>query len=256
MNKIWLLAVGVGMAVLLGVAGLTAGLTAHSPVEAATSPPISVSIPNQQTGISVSGTGKVTATPDVAIVQLGVSAQASTVAEAQSQASQAMDKVMTTLTGNGGAQKDIKTQQFSITQVTRYDDKTQTQVVVGYRVDNTVTAKIRAVSKAGTVIDAVAAAGGDLTRINGISFTVDDPTGLTAQARDMAMADAKAKAQQLAKDSGVTLGKPTFISESSYIPYQPVPMAADARSAGVATPISPGETDVTVTVQVSYAIVD
>ncbi len=262
MNKIWLIAVTAGLVLALGIGGVAlaqnGGSTSGS--GSGSSGAVTLNVPNQQTGIWVNGQGKVTVAPDVAILQLGVQAQAATVADAQSQASTAMDKVMSALTGNGVAQKDIKTTYFNITQVTKWDDKTQTQIVIGYQVSNTVTAKIRTLGKVGTVIDAVATAGGDLTRINGITFTVDNPTTAMNQARDMAMADAKVKAEQLAKDGGVTLGKPTFISDNSYAPTPPmyaVPAAKDAAAAGsVTTPISAGEMDVTVNVQVTYAIVN
>jgi len=128
-------------------------------------------------------------------------------------------------------------------------------VVLGYRVSNSVTAKIRDLTKVGDIIDAVAVAGGDLTRINGISFTIDDPTEATNEARDKAMADAKAKAQQLASKSGVTLGKPTYISENSYMPYSPsYRCQLPPTQSEVKIPISPGEMDITVNVQVAYAI--
>jgi hypothetical protein len=167
-----------------------------------------------------------------------------------------MDGVMKALTGSGVAKKDIQTQFFNINRVTRWDDKGQVEVVIGYRVSNMVTAKIRTVDKAGDVIDAVSSAGGDLTRVSSISFTVDDPAAFTKEARGKAMADARDKAQQLASLGGVKLGKPTYISESSYFPYSGgAPVAAD-KSVAVATPVSPGEMDITVTVQVTYAIID
>lgn len=261
MNKIWLMAVGVGIALALGVGGLAAGLTAQRPATSpggsnnTTTAPITVTVPNQQMGISVTGEGKVSVTPDVAILQLGVQAQSSSVADAQSQASQAMNKVMNALTTNGIAQDDIQTQQFSITQLTRYDQNTQTQVVTGYQVTNTVSAKIRDISKTGEIIDAAATAGGDLTRVNSVTFTLNDPTAATTQARDLAMTNAKSKAQQLAEGAGVTLGTPTYISESSYVPVAPVPMAAESKAA-VSTPISPGQQEITVTVQVTYGIIN
>jgi uncharacterized protein YggE len=259
MNKIWLIAVTAGLVLALGIGGVALAQNGGSTSGSGSGTgAVTLNVPNQQSGIWVNGQGKVTVAPDVAILQLGVQAQAASVADAQSQASTAMDKVMSALTGNGVAQKDIKTTYFNITQVTKWDDKTQTQVVIGYQVSNTVTAKIRTLSKAGTVIDAVAAAGGDLTRINGITFTLDDPTAAMKQARDLAMADAKAKAQQLASDGGVTLGKPTYISDNSYVPTPPmyaVPAAKDAAAGSVATPISSGEMDITVNVQVTYAIV-
>jgi len=259
MNKIWLIAVSAGLVLALGIGGIALAQNGGSTSSTGTPGSVSVSIPNQQVGIWVTGQGKVTMAPDVAVLQIGVQAQAASVADAQAQASTAMDKVMTALKSNGVAEKDIQTRYFSISQVTKWDDKTQTQIVIGYQVSNSVTAKIRTLDKVGDVIDAVAEAGGDLTRINGITFTIDDPTAAMQQARDLAMADAKAKAQQLAKDGGVTLGKPTYISDSSYVPVPPqygVPTAIDKSAGSVATPISPGEMDITVNVQVTYAIVD
>jgi len=214
-----------------------------------------LNLSSQQTGIWVTGQGKVSAAPDVCILQIGVQTQAPTVSEAQSQAAAAMDGVMNALTSNGVAKKDIQTVQFTITRLTRWDDKSQQQTVLGYQVTNMVRAKIRALDKVGTIIDAAATAGGDATQINSIAFTIDDATALMAQARDKAMADAKTKADQVAKASGVTLGKPTYISESS---YQPVPTrnAYDMASGAITpeTSISAGELDITVTVSVAYSI--
>jgi uncharacterized protein YggE len=206
---------------------------------------------SQQQGIWVSGEGKVTVVPDIATLSLGISAQAASVAEAQSQAAEAMNGVMSALADNGVAKKDIQTQYFSIDQVTRWDDKNQQEVVIGYRVTNTVTAKIRETDKAGAIIDAVAAAGGDLTRINSIGFSVDDPTPYYEEAREKAMADAKAKGKQLAELAGVKLGKPTYISEGTISPVYP---RAVPYEAAAPTPISPGELELTLTVQVAYDI--
>jgi len=213
---------------------------------------------NTQQGIWVSGEGKVTVTPDVANLRLGVSAEAVSVAEAQRQAAEAMDMVMDALTDNGVAEKDIQVQHFSIHQVTRWDDERRKEEVIGYRVTHTVLAKIRDVNKAGPVIDAVAQAGGDFTRIEGISLSVDDPTMYHEEAREKAFAAAKAKAEQMADLAGVKLGKPTYISESSYVP-SPIYPRAYAEKAGApmpapATQISPGEMDITVTVQIAYAV--
>jgi uncharacterized protein YggE len=255
MNKLWILAVAVGVALMLGIGGMVMAQNAGSSPGGAPGS-VSVSIPNQQVGIWVNGLGKVTAAPDVAVLQLGIEAQAATVNEAQSKAAEAMDQVMKALTGNGVARKDVQTRFFNINRITRWDDKGQVEIVIGYRVSNMVTAKIRTVDKTGDVIDAVAVAGGDLTRIDSISFTVDDPAALTKEARDKAMADARTKAQQLASLGGVKLGKQTFISESSYYPYSDsvsVP-AGGEKAMMVPTPVNPGELDITVSVQVTYAI--
>jgi uncharacterized protein YggE len=243
-KKIWLLALGVGLTLVLAVGGLVACTPGTTIVNTG----------YQQEGIWVNGQGKVTVVPDIATLQLGIEAQAVTVAEAQAQASQAMDQVMTALTDNGVAEKDIQTQYFNITKITRWDDKNQQEVVIGYRVTNIVTAKIRTIDNAGAIIDAVAEAGGDFTRIDSISFSVDDPTAYSRQAREKAMADAKAKAEQMAELSGVTLGKPTYISESSYYPVPTPIRLADAAIPSAETSISPGEMDITISVQIAYAI--
>jgi len=210
---------------------------------------------SQQTGIWVSGTGKVEAAPDVVAVQLGISAQAKTVAEAQSQATAAMAKVMDALKSNGVADKDIQTLYFNIQKVTRWDTTTQQEVTIGYSVTNEVTAKIRQIGNAGLIIDAVAQAGGDLTRVDSISFSIDDPIALYDQAREKAMADASDKAASLASLGGVKLGKPVYISESTSSVQPPSPIyAKDAASGGTVTQISPGQLEITVNVQVTYAI--
>ena len=256
MKRIWLVAIGV--ALILAVVGVT-GCTSEGATLAGGTEPIKVNLNSQQEGIWVNGSGKVVAVPDVAILRLGIEAQEASVAEAQARAAEAMDKVMKTLTGKGVAEKDIQTQYFNIRRVTRWDNVKEQEIVIGYRVTNMVTAKIREVAKAGAVIDAVAAAGGDLTRIDSIGFTVDDPTAYYAEARQKAVADAAARAKQLAQVAGVKLGKPTYISESSYIPdpiYRQDMIAKAEGAPAVETPISPGEMEISLNVQLAYAILD
>ena len=250
MKKHWLVAISLVLVLaVVGLGGCSAGPTTIGTVD----------INSQQTGIWVSGEGKVTVTPDIATLWLGIEAQADTVAEAQTQAVGAMDAVMTALADSGVDEKDIQTQYFSIYQVTRWDDFRDKEVVIGYRVTNMVTAKIREIEQVGPIIDAVAAAGGDYTRINNISFSVDDPTPYYVEARQKAVADAKAKAEQIADLAGVTLGKPTYISEGTQVPIYPREVyygEAGIPAPTPPTPISPGETELSLTVQVAYAILD
>ena len=251
MKSSWFLAICVSFVLaIVGMAGCGPGTTVLGEIEG-------INISSQQEGVWVTGQGKVTAVPDIVALRLGVEAEEASVAGAQIQAKEAMDKVMTALTDNGVDEKDIQTQYFSIRQVTKWDRVKEEETVVGYRVTNTVTAKIRDIDKTGTIIDAVAEAGGDLTRINSISFSIDDPSAYYEEAREKAMDDAKAKAEQLAELADVTLGKPTYISESTYVP--PVTRGAvyyeEAVPATVPeTPIVPGEMEINLTVQVGYAI--
>ena len=212
----------------------------------------------QNTGIWVTGEGKVTVVPDVAILSVGVQAQEASVARAQAEASTAMNAVISELKSAGVADKDIKTQSFNIQQLTRWDNDKQQPIVIGYQVNNVVTARVRQVNNTGAVLDAIARAGGDFTRVNGISFTVDDPSPFQKQARQKAMADAGAKARQLADSAGVKLGAPLYINESGGnvpIPYlQGAMAAAGPVPAPAPPPISPGEMDITLNVQVVYEI--
>jgi len=211
---------------------------------------------SQNTGIWVTGVGKVTVTPDVAVISLGVQAQSSTVADAQQQASQAMAAVMAALKSNGVADKDITTQYYNISPVYSYDRDTGKQTLEGYSVSNTVSAKVRQVGNAGVVIDAVAVAGGDYTRVNSVTFSVDKPEQYNEQAREAAMTDAANRAKQLAKLAGVKLGKATYINETLSNTVQPIyfDSSSKATPSVAPTPISPGETDITLTVQVVYSI--
>lgn len=241
--------------IILTLLALALIVTAGFLASCQTSPTASVGSTNQQTGIWVNGEGKVTVTPDIANLQLGVEAQAGNVGEAQASANAAMNSVMDALKANGVAEKDIQTRFFNIQRVTRYDPDTQQEITIGYRVSNTVNAKIRNVSSAGTVIDAVAQAGGDLTRVDSISFAVDDPIRFNDEAREKAMADAADKAKRLAELAGVKLGKATFISESSAsVPPSPIFARDFASVEAKATPISPGETDIILNIQVVYSI--
>jgi uncharacterized protein YggE len=264
MKKKWLWAIGLAAVVIpiVALSGCYAGIPGPGgPGWANVPSSLQVDLGNQQQGIWVTGEGKVTAVPDLAILRLGIEAQEATVAEAQAQASEAMERVMTALEDNGVAEKDIQTQYFNINQITRWDELMGQEVIIGYRVSNMVTAKIRDVDNAGLIIDAVVTAGGDLTRIDSINFSIDDPSVYLEEARQKAMADVKAKAEDLAKLAGVKLGKPTYISESSYLPSPIYPrvyyeggMAPPAPV--VVPPISPGEMEVSLTVQIAYAILD
>jgi uncharacterized protein YggE len=253
MKRIWIPVIGISLLALT-----LAAIGCETSLPAGNVPQINggnFTLSQQNTGIWVTGEGKVTVTPDVAIVNLGAEAQAKTVEMARKQAEEAMTAVMTELDSYGIAEEDIKTQQFSIYPVRQwYEDR---EILIGYRVVNMVNVKIREIDDAGNIIDAVAAAGGDYIRINSISFTVDDPTEYYEEVRELAMEDAESKAEQLADLSGVSLGKPTYINEGSI--YSPVTRDVyyaedEVLAPGATTPISPGETDIRLTVQVVYSI--
>ena len=232
----------------------------------------------QGTGIWVTGQGTAYAVPDVANLSMGVQAQAKTVSDALSQAAQAMNAVIGALKAKGVADQDIQTQGYNISPVygqgvitlppVTVSPPTAPQptatpglppitlpgqpVIVGYQVTNTASITVRNLANAGAIIDAAAQAGGDSTRVQSIYFSISDPTKYYTQARTLAVNDAKAKALQLASASGVTLGAITYIAENQG--YTPPIYNAGAAVPGATTPISPGQTQVIINVQMAFAI--
>ena len=206
--------------------------------------------------IHVTGSGSVTGEPDIASLDIGVSVEKESIAEAREEAASAMTALIAALQANNVDEKDVKTENFSIHP--QYDYTDDGRVLRGYRVNNTVRAKVRDLATLSDVIDDAAAAGGNSIVINSIQFMIDDTTPLQAQARSLAVKDAEAKAQTLAKASGVRLGEPITITESTYFEGPPIPFAtAEAAfddAARSSTPIAPGELAVTVTVTVVYEI--
>ena len=201
--------------------------------------------------VTVSGTGEVSLAPDIADVALGVSYTKPTVAEAQSAAATAMNAVVAAIEKNGVAAKDIVTVNLSLSAVYDYS-VSSTQKLIGYQFTNTVRVTVRNLKTVAAVVDDSVAAGA--TTIQGISFRLADPKSVEAQARQLAMNDARAKADALASAAGVSIKGVASIAESSYTPVT-YNAAVDKAAAGSAsTPIQTGTTDVQVTVTVSYLI--
>ena len=206
--------------------------------------------------ISVTGTGRVVISPDVADLRVGVMVSRSTVKAARQAAAESMTKVVAALKKLGIADKDIQTTILSLQPTYDYSNNSNPPKLTGYTLSNSVAVTVRDLDKVGDAIDDSLAAGA--TTFDGVTFRVDDPAKAEAQAREAAMVQAKSKADTLAKAAGVTLGAVASISEtSSPVPY-PVYYARDAAvaapAAGVATPVEAGTNEVTVTVAVSYLI--
>ena len=212
-------------------------------------------LPSPESGtIHVAGSGSVVTEPDIATLNLGVSVERETVAEAREEAAIAMAAVIEALKANNIAENDLQTANFSI--YPQYDYTDNGRVLRGYRVDNTVRAKVRELESLSDIIDTAAEAGGDVVIVNAIRFTIEDPTALQNEARALAVKNAQAKAETLAAASGVTLGKPVSITEvtsdgSTAVVAESAALAADARSS---TPVSPGELTIIVSVTIVYEI--
>ncbi len=202
--------------------------------------------------IRVAGTGRAAVKPDVALINLGVEARASTAEAARSEAAQAMTAVLEAARKSGVQDKDMQSTWVGLNPVYAPDTDSR---ISGYMVSHQLTLKVRDVDSAGTVLDAAVKAGGDAARLHGLSFGVDEPKAAEVEARVKAYLDAVARGKQYAELAGVTLGKPIRISEAGTGIAPPIPLGAIARmEADIATPVQSGEQEVTMAVEVVFSI--
>ncbi|HEY8427112.1 MAG TPA: SIMPL domain-containing protein [Sandaracinaceae bacterium] len=214
--------------------------------------PARVVMPEDAEGIRVSGRGEARARPDVAVLEIGVESRRPTVEEARAQAAAAQNAVLEALRGAGVEERDIQTRQLSIHPDFEYSQTGRR--LLGYVVTNTVEARIRDLDRIEHAVDTAVAAGGDLTRLNGLRFELSEPEEVQRRARAEAIANARAEAEQLAEALGVRLGEPLSVDEVASEPVRPVMMRMEMADAAASRPIRPGETEVVVEVRVRWAI--
>ena len=214
-------------------------------------PAVAADVAAATSGIAVDGLGQVSGTPDVLRVVLGVSVRRPDVSRALADANARQARLTAVLRRHGVAAKDLQTSDVNVG--TSYDNRGRRN---GYQVTETLTAKLRDLRDAGQAITDAVNAGGSEAVLQGVSFSLEDNAALLAQARDVAFADAKAKAERYAQLAGRTLGPVELVTESTATAPQPVPYAAglSALAGKPAVPISPGTSDVSVTVSVRWAL--
>ncbi|MEO5928116.1 MAG: SIMPL domain-containing protein [Patescibacteria group bacterium] len=203
--------------------------------------------------ITINGMGKVTATPDLALVTLGVYSDGSTVATVQQANTTKMNAIIAALKQMGIKDADIQTSNYSLQP--KIDWSASTQRVIGYTLSQTVTVKVRDLTKAGDVLDTATKLGAN--DVGGVQFTIDDPSTLQDEARIKAIKDAQKKAEALANATGLHLIKVVSFSEST--PGVPSPIMYDARQANLApesakTQIEAGSLDVNTNVSVTFEV--
>lgn len=211
---------------------------------------------------SVTGEGKVEAKPDSATVRLGVVAQGPAAELAREALNGNINKVIEEVKGLGVAEDKIKTENFNI--YPEYGDMRALPVdapssnqnrITGYNANTNISITVDTAEMANQIVDAGTAAGAN--QVGGVDFQVKDKDEALNKAREMAVADAKKKAEDAARIAGFKLGKVINYAEGQGGNY-PMPMmmkAEDARSsAGSATNVQPGTNEIMVTVTLSYEI--
>ncbi len=201
---------------------------------------------------SVTGEGKVTVSPDIAVVNVGVTAQAATAKAAQNQLNTLINAVSDAVKQVGVDAKDIQTSGYTIYPTQDYTDGRQR--ITGYQASSNLTIKVRDIEKANAVVDAATAAGAN--QVGGVSFDVDDKTKAQNEAREKAVTEAKRKAEAAASIAGFRLGRIINYNEDFGGIPRPIPMMAETKAGlgSAPTQLEPGSSEVSVVVSLSYEI--
>lgn len=199
--------------------------------------------------ITVSGTGSADGEPNRADFTFGVVSEGRTARAALAANAAEMRRVLGAVESAGVAERDLQTQQVSISPVTGEDGRS----VTGYTARNSVQARLRDLARAGAVIDAAVGAGAN--EVYGPSLIRTDRAALEREALRAAMADARGKAQAVAAAGGVSLGRVLTAVEGGQV-APPMPYAADvaARATAESTPVLPGTSEIQASVTVTFAV--
>jgi uncharacterized protein YggE len=212
--------------------------------------------------ITIEGRGEVTAAPDMAMINSGVTTQGATAREALDANTAAMAELIAELKAAGIEARDIQTSGFSVNPNYVYTDErdangyTLPPKINGYQVANTVTVVVRDLATLGAILDKSVTVGANT--VNGVTFSVADPSELYNEARKAAFADAKAKAELYAGVAGSALEDIVSISETQGY-NQPQPVAMYAMRADVAAapvPVEAGELSFAINVSVQWELED
>jgi hypothetical protein len=231
------------VALVVSIGVLAAG---RSPVFIA-SPAASSTTTSIETGVFTTGDGSVSKRPDTAFLYAGVESQQSTASGAQSDLAGKAAKLIARVKALGVADKDLNTAGYSVGPM--YTPNGQT--VSGYRASEQLQITWHSVDTVGKALDGIVQEGG-ATNV-GVSFGLADPKAAQADARNLAIADARSRAQAMAAAAGVRLGPVIRVSDltSSGVPSTRFDVGAAAPAA---TQVPVGELDVSVTVEVDFAI--
>lgn len=202
-------------------------------------------------GIRVRGTGRVERTPDVATVALGAQVQAAGAREAQQLAGERMRNVLAAVGSAGVEQADITTERVSLEAT--FDYSGPVPRATGYQATQTLHIRVRDLPALGGIVDAAVTAGAN--QVAEVTLGLADPAAARAEARALAMADARRAADDLADAAGVRLGLPVAIVEDE-TDRAPGPARFRMAEAAMAdgTPIAAGRTTIEVSVLVTWAL--
>ena len=241
----------------VGSKGILVGLALGLPTLASAQAMTPVQAPVDGTVLEVSATGRVVRAPDVATVRAGVVTQGATAAAALQDNATHMAQVIASVKSAGIAARDLSTSNVSLQPQYRYADN-QPPVITGYQATNSVSVKFRDIARSGAVLDALVKAGAN--QIEGPAMSLAQPDAALDAARVEAVKRAQARAALYAQAAGMRVERMLSINEAGEndggSPQPPVMFRVSAMSArdGASTQVLPGETDVTVTINVRFVL--
>jgi len=229
---------------------------AAAPAAAQTVPALVPAILPDGTLLDVVAEGKSTRVPDLATIRAGVVTQAATAAAALSENAQRMDGVLDALEAAGVAKRDIATATVQLSPQYRYGEN-QPPVITGYQATNTISIRFRDIAESGAILDTLVKQGAN--QIDGPTLSLDNPDAALDEARTDAVKRARARAELYARAAGLSVSRIVSISEGGgnigMPPPRPMMYARVAAAPEAAdTSIVPGETDVTVTIEVRFLL--
>jgi hypothetical protein len=205
-----------------------------------------------ETLLEITATGRTTRVPDLATVRAGVVTEASTAAAAAADNATRMTRVVAALRAAGIASHDLSTAALQL-QPRYAETPGQPSRVTGYQATNTVSVRFRDIARAGAVLDALVAQGAN--QIDGPTFALADPDAALDVARADAIARARARADLYARAAGLHVGRLVSISENGEDRGgSPPVMFRLLAQAAPTTPVLAGETEVSATVAVRFAL--
>lgn len=204
-------------------------------------------------GITVVGRGSASAVVDRVTIVLGVEVVRAEPGDAWAVASGTATRLLALLADDGVDSRSVRTSDLTLGPRVEFMGKRQQ--VVGYQAGQRLTVSRDGLHGIERLLTDVASLGGEGVRIDAVTLTPGHPQEALAQARELAFADATAKAQQLATLAGRQLGRVLWMDERPTL-VGPQPMLAMRSVAAESMPVATGDADVGVELTVHRDFTD
>ena len=202
--------------------------------------------------INVSGEGKVRVTPDQVFIAVSVDTKGSKAIDVKKQNDEVVEKVIQAIKKSKLPKEDVQTKRISLNPVYDYEKKKYS-----YNATQTIEILLKDLSQYDGLMESLIDAG--INRISNVEFRSSKIEQHKAEARKLAMKEAKSKAEDYVSVLGQKVGKALTISDNTQVFY-PQPMYEmksanmDMAAAAPRETLAIGEINVTANVNVSFIL--